>query len=211
MKKNNLIRTFTDYIIRNKLKFFFALLCLVMGSIIGSLSAISLSDDRYTSLAAYMDNFLSAYNIQPISRGNVFANSIYNNIKILLFMWLSGLWIGFIPVGLVHLGIKGYKLGFTMTFLFQIYKWKGFLLILVSLVPQLMFMIPMLVFYMVFNINFSVKLHSIKQKGHRFLDDREMCLKNFMFLLGAMLIMLLCSLIDGFVIPSVLRPVSLIF
>ena len=211
MKTNNFIRTFTDYINHNRLKFFFVFLCLVTGSIIGSLSAISLGDDRYTSLTSYMDNFLSAYNLQPISRGNVFANSIYNNIKLLLFLWLSGIWIGFIPVGLIHLGIKGYKLGFTLTFLFQVYHWKGLLLIIVSLVPQLIFMIPILVFYMVFNMNFSVKIRGLKQKGHRFFDDREMCFKNLIFLLCVMLVMLICSLIDGFVIPSVLRPVSLIF
>ncbi len=205
--KNNRIRTFTDYIIQNRLQFFFTVLCLLLGLVIGSLSEISLSNEKFGSLNTYMDNFVSAYDIQPIRNWSVFGFSVYNNIKVLLFMWISGLWIGFIPVGLFQLGVKGYKLAFTSTFLVQAYGGRGVLLSLITVVPQVLFMFPMLITYMVFNINFSLRLRKLRQRGQFFLANKELMIKNLIFLVVAILIILLCSLVDAFVVPAIIKPV----
>lgn len=207
MKKGRIIKTFTDYFFRNRLLFVLTVFCIMSGTVIGSLSAASISGERFDALSGYMNNFLSAYGIQSANRSEIFLFSLYANIKILLFMWVSGLWIGFIPIGLLQLGIKGYKLGFTVAFLIQLYGGKGIMLILVSLLSQVLFLIPALMFFAVFNLKFAVELRRIRLRGN--LPDKDVYFKNFLALLFVLIILVLCSLIDAFIVPTVLKPVSL--
>ena len=185
----------------------FAALCLVSGTVIGSLSAASLNDDRFKVLGSYINNFTSAYSIQSVSYGEIFRFSLYNNIKLLLFMWISGLWIGFIPFGLFQLGLKGYKLAYTMFFLIQLYRVKGILFALVAVIPQILIMLPMLVCYSVFNINSAVSFYKLRQKGQGFYAQKELYLKNLLCIVAVAIVFLISSLIDAFVIPTMLRPV----
>ena len=207
MKKDRFIKIFTDYFFRNRILFILTAFCVLAGMIIGSLSAVSIKDQRFDALGEYLNNFLSAYGIQSAKRSEVFAFSLYTNIKILLFMWASGLWVGFIPFGLLQLGIKGYKLGFTAAFLVQLYGGKGILLVLVSLLPQVMILFPALMFYAVFNLKFAIELRRIRLRGK--LPDKEVYFKNFLALLFVLIILVLCSLVDSFIVPTVIKPVSL--
>ena len=206
MKRNNLIKISTDYITQNRLQYLISCVCLLSGIVIGSLSAVSLiHNDGGISLRIYFENFISAYSIQNINRGEVFIYSIYNNIKVLLFIWLSGLWIGFIPFGLLQIGIKGFKLGFTVAFVIVMYNLRGILFSLCLIIPQIMFMIPILLTYVVFNINFAFKLHYIRKNGHTLMNHKNLCYKNLIFLVIVFVVLCMCSFIDAFVTPTILK------
>ena len=206
MKKHRL-KIFTDYVTRNRLQFFFVILCLVAGTVIGSLSAASLNDEKFKVLSSYINNFTSAYGIQSVSHGEIFAYSIYNNIKLLLFIWISGLWAGMIPFCLFQVGIKGYKLAYTTFFMIQLYRGKGILFILVTVIPQMLIMLPTLIYYSVFNINSALSFRKLRLKGQTFYAKKELYLKNLVCLLIVAFVFGISSLVDAFVVPAVLRPV----
>lgn len=207
MKKYGFLKTFTDYVNRNRMQFLLAALCLASGTIIGSLSAASLNDERFDALSSYINNFTSAYSIQSVSYGEIFRFSIYNNIKLLLFMWVSGLWIWLIPFGLFQLGMKGYKLAYTTFFLIQLYSGKGILFACVAVIPQILIMLPALVCYSVLNINSALCFRKFRQKGQGFYAQKELYLRNLLCLVIVAVIFVISSLIDAFVVPAVLRPV----
>lgn len=207
MKKNHFMKNVTDYISDNRLQFFFVVVSLVLGTVIGSLSALSLEPKSYENLSLYLRNFVSSYNIQPISKADIFRFSVYNNIKVVLILWLSGLWVWLIPLGLVQMGVKGYKLGFTTVLMLQIYRGKGLLLTFVSIIPQVLVLIPALIIYTVFNMNFALSLRKIRMKGQSVATHKEMYLRNLLFLMGTIAVLILCSLIDAFVVPPVLKPI----
>lgn len=207
MKKNHFMKNVTDYISDNRLQFFFVVVSLVLGTVIGSLSALSLEPKSYENLSLYLRNFVSSYNIQPISKADIFRFSVYNNIKVVLILWLSGLWVWLIPLGLVQMGVKGYKLGFTTVLMLQIYRGKGLLLTFVSIIPQILVLIPALIIYTVFNMNFALSLRKIRMKGQSVATHKEMYLRNLLFLMGTIAVLILCSLIDAFVVPPVLKPI----
>ena len=71
MKKNHFMKNITDYISDNRLQFFFVVVSLVLGTVIGSLSALSLEPKSYENLSLYLRNFVSSYNIQPISKADI--------------------------------------------------------------------------------------------------------------------------------------------
>lgn len=207
MKKCKFLKIFTDYVTRNRLQFLIVALCLVSGTIIGSLSAASLNDEKFNVLSSYINNFTSAYSIQSASHTEIFKFSLYNNIKLLLFMWLSGLWIWLIPFGMLQLGLKGYKLSYTVFFLIQLYRGKGIVFALVAVIPQMLIMLPALIFYSVVNINSAICFRRLRQKGHGFYMQKELYLRNFLCLVMVATVFFICSLIDSFVIPAILRPV----
>lgn len=207
MKKNQLKRVLTDYITDNRIQLLVAVFCVFVGTVIGSLSAVFLERTEYDVLGVYIDNFVSAYNLQPLNRYEIFIHSLYNNFKIILFMWLSGVWVGFIPLCLLQLGAKGYKIGFTVAALVRILGGKGVLFVGVSMIPQIMIALPALIFYTVFNINSAFVFNKIRNNCKTPLSKKEIYIKNFLCLLGMVLIMVLCSFFDSFVIPPVLKPV----
>ncbi len=207
MKKYNFIRNITDYISGNRLQFFFVVVSLLLGTVIGSLSALSLEQESYESLNSYLRNFVSAYNIQSISKTDIFKVSLYNNIKVVLLLWISGLWVGFVPIGVLQVGSKGYKLGFTTVLILQIYRGKGLLLAIVSIIPQVLILVPVIIIYTVFNMNFALSLRKIRLKGQSLATHKEMYLRNLLFLVGTLVVLVLCSLIDAFVVPPVLKPI----
>ena len=207
MKRYGFIKTFTDYVTMNRLQFVLAILCLVSGTVIGSLSAASLSDEKFNALGLYINNFTSAYGIQAVSHSEIFRFSIYNNIKLLLFMWASGLCVWLTPFGMFQLGIKGYKTAYTAFFLIQLYRGNGILFSLVVIIPQVLIMLPTLVCYFVLNVNSAVCFRRLRLKGQSFLAQKELCLRNLVCLVSVASIFVVCSLIDAYVVPAVLRPV----
>ncbi len=205
MKKYGFLKAFTNFVTRNRLQFLFVTLCLASGTVIGSLSAASLSDEKFSALSTYINNFISAYSLQSVSYGEIFRYSLYNNIKLLLFMWISGLWIWLIPVALLQLGIKGYKMAYTTFFFIQLYSGKGMLFVLVGIVPQILIMLPTLLCYSVISINSAVSFRVLRQKGNGFCNQKELYLRNLLCLVAVATIFIVSSLVDAFVIPAVLK------
>jgi len=212
MKNTVFYKNITDYIVNNRMKFLLCIVILVLGSVIGSLSAFFLSSGSYDLLGIYVTDYLSANTIQIIDKKSVFSFSIYNNIKYVLFMWVSGFWVGLLPLGLIQQGFIGYKLGFTTMFFVQLYRSKGLLFMLVSVIPQLLILVPAVITYSVFNINFALTLKYIRRRGQFLYERKDLLLKNFVFLIIVSMLIVCSSLVDAFIVPPILRPIcSFIF
>ncbi len=207
MKRISIKNELTHYIADNKAQFLIAVFSVFVGTVIGSLSAATIDSSEYHSLDTYIGNFLSAYNLQPVSKSEIFVFSVYNNFKMVLFMWLSGLWVGFIPVCILQLGAKGYKLGFSSAVLVRIIGGKGIFFVVVSLLPQIMISLPVLIVYTVFNINFAHTVRRLKQQGKFVSVSKELYMRNLFCLLGTVIVLLFCSFLDAYVIPPILKPI----
>ena len=207
MKRNPLIKYSADYLARNRLQYLLVFLCLLLGTVIGSLSAIFLSYEESMGLNSYLYKCISAFTIQNINKFEVFAFSIYNNIKVLLFMWISALWIGLIPLGSLQVAVKGYKLGFTSAFIIAAMKWKGALLALILIIPHVIITFPALTTYAVFNINFAIRFRKLRQNGHTLFMHKDLCIQNLVFVIVMLVLLSCCSLIDAFVTPAIFKSI----
>lgn len=183
------------------------LLSLMLGVLTGSLTASMSDTDKFGLLEQYIRNFVSAYSLQSVDVADIFKLSIYTNIKVILFMWISGLWIWIMPIAFVQLGAKGYKLGLSTAAFIRVFGARGIVFSVVSSLPQILLFIPALIIYAVFNIKFSTALY--RMKGQRVTSNakNEMYLKNFLHLLGIITVSVMCSLVDAFVMPIILKPV----
>ena len=98
-------------------------------------------------------------------------------------------------------------MGFTTVVLIQIFHSKGILFSLVSIVPQMIILMPALLIYSVFNINFAVSLRKVRGRGQTLHERKDMLLQNLVALMSVTVILVLCSLIDTFVVPPILKPI----
>lgn len=207
MKKIHIRKFVSGYITKNKWQFIIVFTCLTIGIFTGSIVSVLMNSSEADALNKYLGNFVSAYNLQSANNGEIFKFSVYNNIKIILFLWLSGIWIGFVPFGLLQVGIKGYKIGFSTTLFIKVFGIKGVFFALLSAIPQITIMIPSFMVYSVFNINFALFMQKSKHRNISSNVKNEMYIKNLICLLAAITISVFVSLIDAFVMPPILKPV----
>ncbi|MFK4997718.1 stage II sporulation protein M [Bacillus sp. N9] len=81
-----------------------------------------------------------------------------HNVKFTGFMWILGISIIGFPLILILVFIKGIIVGFSVGFLVSQMGWNGLLLSFVSLLPQNLLIIPVIMFIGVCSIGFSMKL-----------------------------------------------------
>lgn len=207
MKRTNIRKNLFNHLKKNKWKYLLAFLSIFLGVLAGSLTASMSSVDKFESIDLYVRNFVSAYNLQTVNGAEIFRFSLYNSIKVILFMWVSGISVWFLPLGLVQLAAKGYKLGLSMAAFVRVFGVRGVLFSLVSALPQLALFLPAMAVYAVFNIKFATTLFHMR--GQRVASNikNEMYLNNFLHLLGIITVSVMCSLADAFVMPIILKPV----
>ncbi len=207
MKKIHTGKLISEYLIKNKWQFAVAFVCVFAGVFIGTVYAAVLKGQSAEAMSGYLKNFVSAYNLQSVNRKEIFSFSVYNNIKTVLLMWLSGLWIYFLPVGAMQIFAKGCKLGFSTSVFVRIFGLKGIFFAFLASLPQLAAIIPSMIVYYVVNINFALSLNRIKNGKSSRCSKNEIYIKNLLYLLAAVCIAVIAAMIDAFVMPPVLKPV----
>ncbi len=207
MKRTNIRKNLSNHLKKSKWQYLIVLLSIFSGVLAGSLTASMSSVDKFESIDLYVRNFVSAYNLQTVDGAEIFRFSTYNSIKVILFMWVSGISVWLLPLGLVQLAAKGYKLGISMAAFVRIFGLRGALFSLASAFPQVVLFLPAMTVYAVFNIKFATTL--FRMRGQRVASNikNEMYLNNFLHLLGIITVSVMCSLADAFVMPIILKPV----
>lgn len=207
MKKIHTGKLISEFLIKNKWQLAAVFACLFAGILVGSLYGGALKDQSADAMTGYLKNFISAYNLQSVNRKDIFIFSVYNNIKTVLFLWLSGLWVYLLPLGAVQIFAKGCKLGFSTAVFVENFGIKGIFFAVLAALPQLAVMIPFVAAYYVVNINFAFSLQKIRCGKLSRGTKNEAYIKNLLYLLAAVLIAVIAAMIDAFIMPPVLKPV----
>lgn len=206
MKNLRIRKNLSEYIMKNKWQYFAACFSLILGLFVGAGTMFVMEIQNAEDIGTYIKNFVSAYNLQSVNKAEVFKFSVYNNIKILLFMWLSGLWLWLLPVSFIQLGAKGYSLGFSMTAFIRVFGGRGILFAIASMLSQLILFVPAIIVYCVFNTNFALTLKRLKGQRISAAVKTEKYIKNLFALLAMLAVLLINSLGDAYIMPVILKP-----
>ncbi len=211
MKRLNIKKYILDVFFKNKWQFLIVFFSLFLGIIFGTYFSSSMNQETADAMDKYINNFVSAYNLQSANPAEVFKFSVYNNIKIIIFIWVSGLWVGFLPINLLQIGSKGYKLGFSVALIVKSFGIKGIAFSLVSSAPQIFIMIPALILYSVFNMNFAFFQKHSRITNLSAVLKNEFYIKNLLYLAAIITLSIFVSFIDAYIIPQVLKPICSIW
>jgi len=195
--------SFKHYLRKNFLFYMIFCIAFLLGIIIGSMNYIMMPKDENTYLNQYMGSFFSAVSSDMPNLSTVFQSSIIENTKTVLIMWVFGFSLIGIPLCLFIVGIRGFAFGFAVSSFVGLYGFKGILIALCALFPQLIIYIPALLAAGVTVLEFSLYFSCADRK-----DSKRRLLQYLLLALVFLGIFLISSLLESYVSPILIKLVS---
>lgn len=159
MKKRLYQNDAASYVREHSSIFLFIVILFLMGVIFGAIVVNSMSITQKEDLFYYLSQFFGQILNGKVAENNdLFAQSFLHNSKFIGLIWILGISIIGLPVILILLFIKGLVVGFTVGFLVSQLGLKGFLLALVSILPQNLIIIPVFILMAAISVVFSLRM-----------------------------------------------------
>lgn len=128
---------------------------LILGIAGGAVAANTLPAEQLFELKDYLSWFFTEVQKWEFSPSLVAQTAILNNLKTIFALWFLGLTVVGVPLILIVVGLRGFILGFTVSFLMQDQAVKGLLLAAASVLPQSLINLPCWLVAGVLAIRFS--------------------------------------------------------
>ncbi|MEO3944440.1 stage II sporulation protein M [Gorillibacterium sp. CAU 1737] len=176
----------------------------VFGVVLVSALTLDMTQDIRRHLGHFFESMIQGG--QPDS-ARTFWSIFSMNVKWTLLIWLLGLSVIGLPLILVLDFFKGALIGFTIGFLVGEYAWKGLLFALVSVVPQNLILIPVMLIGSVSALSFSVYLvknRFLKQRGSLSQPLVKYCSLAFVLVLLTAGV----SLYEAYLSPMLMKPIA---
>ncbi len=212
MKKNfSLFYEIKSNILQEKRRYFFVILLFGVGILFGSLGAACLESSAVAEMKSYFDRFFSAYTLQGTAKKEAFRLSLLNYGQLLFWFWLSGWSLWLIPVSMFQVILKGFRTGYTITYLIKCYHLKGTFITFLAILPQNLVLLPILCFYTVFLLQFATDRKNLKKNILSPTIKKQIYGNHAIITLLVMLLLLFCAFIEGYIVPTMLQPFCRIF
>ncbi|MDD2574490.1 MAG: stage II sporulation protein M [Bacillota bacterium] len=191
--------------IRNNLPlYFFVLVFFVAGIAAGAFTVDALSSMQKEELVSYFQSFFSILDKEPVQSATVFKQSFLNNSQFVLIIWVLGITVIGIPLILMVIGIKGFIIGFSVSFLVEGMGLRGLLFALAAVLPQNLLIVPGILVAGVLGLSFSISMLRRKKSKTKKSFSSELTVYSFNILL-ALLILFVGSLIEGYITPVFIK------
>ena len=198
-----------NHIKNNAKSYLFLLMAFVIGVSAGAFTVNGLSKIQRDDLTNYFEGFIQLLGNQRVDSTELFKIALFENIKIVLVLWILGATIIGIPFIFALVGIRGFISGFSSGFVIQAMGAKGILFTLFALLPKEVIIIPCVIALGVNGINFSlgiIKSKSIRHISKESLKSRTIsyCVVTLFyscFIFGGVLV-------EAYVTPILIRIIS---
>ncbi|WP_078391288.1 stage II sporulation protein M [Shouchella patagoniensis] len=160
MKKKRVYDTVTHHLHEHKSLYLFVSILFLMGVVFGAIVVNSLSLTQRHDLFMYVSQFFHEMNNGYIvsAPSELFVNSFTHYGKYIGFMWILGISLIGLPIILIMIFVKGVVIGFTVGFLVNQLGGQGFLLALVSVLPQNIILVPAFIVVGTLSVSFCLRL-----------------------------------------------------
>lgn len=170
-----------------------------LGLSIGIFTELLLSSAERENMGAILD----LYFLTDLPSGDlpsVFLRSFAINFGLLVILIIAGISVIGFPGILLVLIYKGASLGFSSTLLIETYGAKGVLMVLLTLVPQNIILIPAILIASIISLSLAFSLLAVGPKGIK--KSLISCAGNFIvsYLLVAVFLLLGCF-VESFIAP----------
>ncbi|MPL60284.1 Stage II sporulation protein M [bioreactor metagenome] len=197
-----------NYFRANMVAYFFMILILIIGVVVGALAVKTLPEEQKLELISYLRIFFNGLSqgqgVGDIS--NLLSTVLFNNAKTIILMWLLGFTIIGLPFVLFILFTRGFIIGFTVGFLVNEYIAKGLLFALVSVLPHNFFAVPAILATSVSATTFSIML--LRRKQHRRINLLYESFGYTALCLIMLAMMMLAGLVEVYVSPVFMKLVA---
>jgi stage II sporulation protein M len=158
MSENKMVALINKHIQSNFWLYVVSLLCVCTGIVMGIYSVRYMGGFEKSDLLSYLKNFSTTINSGGINYKSIFLETVKSNIPILLVVWFLGLTMIGIPVILIIDIIKGFTIGFSISFIINGMGIKGMWFSLLGVLPQNIIYVPCIIFASVLAMEFSLMI-----------------------------------------------------
>lgn len=202
MKK--ILDKFKSYLIINKKMMLFLFIIVLIGIITGSLFTIFLNVDDKTLIKNSLDLFFNNCINDKLNYFDAFKNSLFSNYFYTIIIWLLGISLIGAVFAVPIAYFKSFILGFTISSIITNYGLKGVIIAILYIFPHLIFNLLIIMFITHYSVILSFKIFkSFFNKG--VIDFKFIFKKYFIILIICLMILMLTSLYEGFVIPLIFK------
>ncbi|NLG87464.1 MAG: stage II sporulation protein M [Firmicutes bacterium] len=206
MRLRYLKDNWTHHIRANLSIYFFVVLLFLTGVVFGALAVRTLATDQKTELITYLQIFIADIASEELLTGtDLLLPILWANIKTAILIWLGGLTVIGLPLSLVLIFTKGFSSGFTVAFLVDEVKWRGFILAATAILPHSFFSIPALLFLSVGAVCFTFCVLRQRFFKHQGFLEAIPFWNYTLFILYASLTMVLASLVETYITPVLVK------
>ena len=184
--------------------FVFLLVLTIIGISVGAVLVTILNNSDKTLIIEYINEFVN--NIENNKLDYLFAlkNNLFSNLTYVVLIWLLGISVIGLPIMLIMFFSKSFILGFSIGAVLESFKAKGILFSLVYVFPGQVINLLFLLFLMMYAMSFSFKLIYVILKKQS-LDFRIVMNKYFKIFLLVLIVTLLMTLYDTFLMPKLIK------
>ena len=207
--KGRIGKFLAKYIQENTLILFLLLIAFVIGITAGALTVNSLNSIQKGELYNYINGFLESKNIN-ISQVDLFKQIFINYFKFIIILWFLGMTVIGMPLIFGLIGFKAFTIGFTVGFMLDVFTdARGILIIMSSVIPQTLIILPGIIILSISAIRLSLFL--LKGGNQKRYKGNEVKVKLISHTLTAILVLgliTLGALLESFVLPMFLKIIS---
>ena len=188
----------------DKKLFVFLLVLMIIGISVGSILVTILNSSDKILTIEYINEFTN--NIKDNKLDYLFAlkNNLFSNLTYVVLIWLLGISVIGLPIMLIMFFSKSFILGFSIGAVLETYKAKGILFSLVYVFPGQVINLLFLLLLMMYAMSFSFKLIYVILKKQS-LDFRVVMNRYFKIFLLVLVVTLLMTLYDTFLMPKLIK------
>ncbi|HBC94092.1 MAG TPA: stage II sporulation protein M [Pelotomaculum sp.] len=175
----------------------------VFGIITGTISVKGIPLEQAQELKTYLDQFLQQAGMMEVDQSGALRDVMYNDLVLILEVYLLGLTVIGIPVMLGIIFTRGFVLGYCVAFLSNSKSSQGMALACAAILPQNMILVPALLLGGVASLCFALLL--VK----RFYNSKTVIWPSFVIYSGLMCLVLAFSagagLVEVFLTPLLVK------
>lgn len=198
-------------ILPNKKVNLFVIFIIVLGIISGCLFLVVLNENDKNLVINEINTFVTNINTNNINNINSFKNSMIEFLIFIMLTWILGMSIIGIIFNIFFIYLKSFVIGFSISSFILIYKYKGILASLVYVFPSQLINIIIILILGVYTLLFSKYLFKLI-----FFKDKSINLGKFfkkytLVLVICLILSLISSLAEGYLVPSLLKVMIKLF
>lgn len=198
-------------ILPNKKVNLFVIFIIVLGIISGCLFLVVLNENDKNLVINEINTFVTNINTNNINNINSFKNSMIEFLIFIMLTWILGMSIIGIIFNIFFIYLKSFVIGFSISSFILIYKYKGILASLVYVFPSQLINILIILILGVYTLLFSKYLFKLI-----FFKDKSINLGKFfkkytLVLVICLILSLISSLAEGYLVPSLLKVMIKLF
>ena len=203
LKRNKIKDIIFNNIYSNLKEYVIVTIILLIGVIIGVIFINNSTENQISEIQNYINNFTqSLKGDYDINKQELLKNSLTENIKLTVCMWLIGSTVVGIPIVLGIVLYRGFCIGYTASSLIAVLGLKkGVIFILTAILLQNIIFIPVLISLTVSGI----KLYKSIMKDRRKENIKIEIVRHTIFSLILFLMLIISTLIEVYVSSNLLK------